>query len=104
MWRWVQACRKPPELTMFCRPRSLSLSLSLSPVKSTQFQVMRPKEEKETEDLYISTKKLLDNLAKLRTSQYVKSKAKGSDDQAELYSIVREGREWAGTGHKIGMG
>lgn len=63
-----------------------------------EFQVMRPKEEKETEDLYSTTRKLLENFANLKTSQYITTAA--TDDayatQSALYSIVREGREWAG--------
>lgn len=61
-------------------------------------QVMRPKAEKDTEDLYQSTRKMLENFAKLKTSQYITNSE--SDyayaAQSTLYSIVREGREWAG--------
>ena len=61
-----------------------------------QFQVMRPKAEKETEDLYQSTRILLENFSKLKASQYVTSGGAQSSAQSALYSIVREGREWMG--------
>jgi hypothetical protein len=68
---------------------------------------MRPKEEKETEDLYSTTRKLLENFSKLRTSQMVTSTSAtdaSTATQSALYSIVREGREWAGEGRGEGMG
>ena len=61
-----------------------------------QFQVMRPKAEKETEDLYQSTRILLENFAKLKAAQYVTNGGTGSSAQSALYSIVREGSEWMG--------
>ena len=57
---------------------------------------MRPKEEKDTEDLYMNTRKLLENFKKMKRSQYVTTQDSGKEAQAALYSIVREGREFAG--------
>ena len=58
---------------------------------------MRPKQEQDTEDLYQSTRKLLENFQKIKTSAYVSSSTEtGSEAQAALYSIVREGKELVG--------
>ena len=67
-----------------------------------QLQVMRPKEEKETEDLYSTTRKLLENFTRLRTSQFVTNSGPNEATQSALYSIIREGREWAGEGGREG--
>lgn len=59
---------------------------------------MRPKAEKDTEDLYQTTRNLLENLQKLRSAQYigVQENESAYETQAALYSIVRQGRELAG--------
>ena len=59
---------------------------------------MRPKEQKDTEDLYMSTRKLLENFNKVKTSAYVTvpGRESSSEAQAAIYSIIREGRELAG--------
>ena len=68
-----------------------------------QFQVMRPKQEKDTEDLYQTTRKLLENYAKLKSSQYLASDS-ALKAQSALYSIVREGKELAGMELNWGWG
>lgn len=62
---------------------------------------MRPKQEKDTEDLYQTTRNLLENYAKLKSSQYLASDST-LKAQSALYSIVREGKELAGTEWSVG--
>ena len=57
---------------------------------------MRPKDEQDTEDLYMNTRKLLENFKKMKRAQYVTTQDSGKEAQAALYSIIREGREFAG--------
>ena len=59
---------------------------------------MHPKEDKDTEDLYQSTRKLLANYTKLKTPQFLGGgyESKASDTQSALYSIVRQGQELTG--------
>ena len=58
---------------------------------------MRPKAEKDTEDLYQNTRKLLENYTKLKTPQFLTGEeGESAGAQAALYSIVRQGQELTG--------
>ena len=68
---------------------------------------MYPKEQKDTERLYQTTRDLLNNMANAKTrTGYVICPLRNdhkSDAQSALYSFVKEGHEMAGQ-HQSGCG
>ncbi len=56
---------------------------------------MRPKEEKHIENLHVSTWELIKSFKKGKSTATLMQEP-GKESQAALYSIVREGKEFAG--------
>lgn len=62
-----------------------------------EVQVMKPKDEEETEQLYESTRKLFEQFNPTRIGSYMNSQGNGSvEAQMAFYTMVREGKELAG--------